>query len=94
MSEIRFEPPPGFARNGKAWSLDHSGIVATLRARPGEWAIVATYSAPGTASSMATSIKSGRLAVYRPGGSFEAITRKVDGEVRVYARFVGEAAGS
>lgn len=89
MTNIRFEelPNPVHAKT----KHDHAAIVAALRARPGEWAIVMTYEKVTTASVMAHSIKSARNVAYAPAGTFEAATRKIDGEFRVYARYVGKA---
>ena len=58
-----------------------------LRANPGRWALLAEY--PDTTSSartLAWQIKSGRLAAFRPGGSFEATSRQGS----VYARFLAD----
>jgi hypothetical protein len=82
---VTFEPlPDGATRHGI-----NTAIAAKLRDRPGEWAHINTYTTPGSAASCAQQINSGRLAAYAPAGSFEAKSRTVDGERRVYARYVG-----
>ena len=80
------EPPPAGHRRPfrvQAWEQ----LAEILRARPGRWALVATGSQhTGTAGQ----IVSARIRCFEPAGSFEARRRLVDGEVRVYARYVGE----
>lgn len=72
-------PPDGRARNN--WTA----VAAALRARPGEWALVAS----GASSSLATQIRSGRRVAFGPAGSFEAVSRKrPDGKHDIYARAV------
>lgn len=82
---IAFEPlPESGSSRGK-----NAAIAAQLRARPGEWAHVLTVASKATAGSTAHQIRTARLKPYAPVGAFEARSRKVDGEYRVYARFVG-----
>lgn len=87
MSELLFEEPPARADRHK-----HHEAADELRKRPGEWAVVATYHAMATAHSVAQAIKKARLGAYAPAGAFEAKARTVDGQRRVYARFVGATA--
>jgi hypothetical protein len=42
------------------------------------------------AASSAQAIRSAKLAAYGPAGAFQAVARTVQGEHRVYARYVGE----
>lgn len=90
MDEIRWEEPPAPTRWGMPVA-NHADVAAKLRERPGRWAIVSVYSTHVSALSVAYQIRSGKLAAYRPKGAFEASARTVDGEHRVYARFVGDA---
>jgi hypothetical protein len=62
-------------------SLQHQGIAVMLRSRPGTWARIGSLSA-----SYVSTIRQGRIAAYRPGGSYEA--QAVNGQV--YARYVGD----
>lgn len=59
-----------------------------LKEAPWRWAILrrdfGTQEAAGT---LANYIKNGQLAAFRPRGFFEAVSRTVDGEFRVYARY-------
>jgi hypothetical protein len=80
------EPPPSV--HGKAkWPE----ILAPLIDNPGEWAIVRRFKQANGAGALASAIRQGRVS--RPQGTnvfdFEAISRTVDGEGRVYVRYVG-----
>jgi hypothetical protein len=87
MNGITFEEPPpeSTRRKGK-----HIKIAAELKARPGEWARVFDTASSATASQ----IRSGRVAAYRPVGSFEVLARKAtpgaqSGVVTIWMRYVG-----
>jgi hypothetical protein len=71
-------------------------VVAELRARPGDWAVV--FAAPiaerKRADNLAQRIRTGVTAAFRPTESFEVLVRKPaddDTEIRVYARYLGGA---
>ncbi|MEU3851785.1 hypothetical protein [Streptomyces sp. NPDC029554] len=88
MSTLRFENPPADGRrNGSYPSAGE--VAAALKARPGQWAVVRTVPARTTAATSAYNIRVAKSAAYAPAGSFEAVSRSVDGEYRVYARYVG-----
>lgn len=91
MSEPMFENPPPRV-SGRHWGW-HRQVASKLRARPREWALVGTYGSSDSASSMARNIKMGRLKAYEPAGAFEATSRTVDKQARVYVRFMGEPVG-
>lgn len=84
-----FEDPPS-PKNRQSSAAHHSTVAAQLKERPGEWARAGAYGSYGSSASMARHIRQGHLAAYRPQGAFEAVARTVDGEYRVYARYVGE----
>lgn len=98
MGPIRWEDPPprnrvagpgrskGFAQRN--WEV----IGEALTRRPGEWAVIVTVPTASTAGTIALAIRRGRYTRMGPG-PFEAVGRLVDGEHRVYARFVGGDAG-
>jgi hypothetical protein len=67
----------------------HRPAADALRARPGEWAHVTTHSTAQSSASLAYAIRAGKYAAYTPAGHFEARARTVDGEHRVYVRYVG-----
>jgi hypothetical protein len=88
---ITFEPlPPHRGRKRTGYVRKHAAIAALLRERPGDWARILTLSANNSAAAMAYAITAGKLSAY-PAGAFEAKSRTVDGESRVYARYVGGA---
>lgn len=92
MDEIRFEElPPSHVGKGGHGQNKHAANARQLRARPGAWAVIGVYDKAGTAGSIAYAVKNGTMGPYRPAGTFEAASRKVDGEYRCYARYVGEA---
>lgn len=85
MTDVEFGDPPGKQRKQYRW---HE-VAARLRANPGEWAKVAV----NIDRSLATYVKNGRLAAFRPVGAYEATTRKQDGDegrnATLYVRYVG-----
>ncbi len=85
---VRFEEPPG-ARSGTT-GRDWNAVAAALKKKPQRWAIVAVCPTAVLAASTAQNIRKGTVAAMRPVGAFEAVSRTVDGEPRVYARYVGE----
>lgn len=85
---VRWEDPPRRGGEGVDWAV----VGAELKTRPGEWAHVATYQSSNAAAVVTyqinSRIKHPRLLAL---GAFEAKARTVDGDHRVYARYVGEA---
>ncbi len=92
MSAIVWEEPSFPESDGRVqvprWQVE----AGELRSRPGDWALLCTKRSRSAAKSMAHDIKTGVLRAFLPAGSFTAVSRKVDGEFRVYARYVGEVA--
>lgn len=62
--------------------------AAELRTRPNCWAILSRCETQLLAARIATKVRHGDIAAFRPAGTFEATSRTVDGEFRVYARYV------
>lgn len=85
---VTFEPlpPPSGARLRSAVLAE---LAAELRARPMSWGCIGTYATHNTAASKAHNIRRGNLAAFRPAGAYAAESRKVNGEYRVYACYVG-----
>jgi len=85
-----FEPLPG--DRGAALRQQHQANAAELRSRPGEWARVSSHPNPEAAACAAAGIRGNgrrRIRAYSDGpGRFEATARTVDGEHRVYARYI------
>lgn len=99
MGVIGWEDPPPVVKDaGGSWVKVHDweSIAADLKSRPGRWAIATVCRNRGVASQVANAVRTGEYEVLRRQGPFEAVARQVDGEARVYARFLldpgGEAA--
>lgn len=71
-------------------AMDHSVAAATLKSNPGVWGKVRSYKAHSTAATVAYQIRTGYLASYRPKGSYQAVSRTLEGTHWVFARYVGE----
>lgn len=84
---IRWEDPPDRWGRRNDWAA----IGAALVSRPRRWAHVLTAVNGQTAAQMARHIGAGKYSALAPLGRFEAKSRTVDGEPRVYARYIGEA---
>ena len=79
------EPPmPNRGTNRRVRWVDH---LAPLVQSPGEWARVGVYAKATTAYSTARNLRTGRVQV--PAGRWDFVGRSVDGEGRVYARYLG-----
>ncbi|MFJ9644988.1 hypothetical protein [Streptomyces sp. NPDC101206] len=85
---ITFEPLPRATQKGQ-WGIN-AVIAAHLRHRPGEWAHIDNKATRASAASTAYLIRTGGLRAYTPTGHYEATSRTVDGEYRVYARYIGQ----
>lgn len=90
MTEILWEEPPPRASNTPGRTTKWRKIAAELKANPGRWAVVDTKANQHLSAQSAYLINRGQLAGLSPG-EFEAVSRLVDGEARVYARYVGGA---
>lgn len=88
MSDITFGELPGPAY--RARNTRHADDAVELREHPGQWGHVSTHATRGSAASIAHLISKGALTAYAPEGTYEATSRTVNGEFRVYARYVGE----
>lgn len=89
---IVWDPPPA-VRAGTKGSRVPLGLVREialeLSERPGEWAHILTFpSAERQATTFVRDVKSGQISALKGA---EAVSRKVDGEHRVYARFPAPA---
>jgi hypothetical protein len=88
VTDIVFENPPKI-RRPRSGTANHQAITDALRARPGEWGIVKVAITASAARAAAFQIRNGMIMAYAPEGAYEAAARDVEGEHRVYARFVG-----
>ena len=89
MPEVfRWEDPPPMRRPSMGVDYDH--LADILRANPGRWAVVREGTRARTVGHM-SEIKSGKIAAFRPAGTFESTCRSEGAKVTVYARYVGES---
>ena len=79
------EPP----NNRRGPSVKHGALAAELKTRPGVWAHALTVGTARSAASTAQAVRSARLSAYAPAGSFDARSRTVSGEYRIYIRYLG-----
>jgi hypothetical protein len=82
---ISWEDPPPPGGDGTADHRPWAIVAAELRSRPGIWALIDNRSGN---ISLTTRINQGR-SWWKPAGSFEAVSRFVDGRLHIYARYVG-----
>jgi len=87
MSVIRFEAP---AHHALRYPESLAAFAAALQDRAGEWALLGKYGTAGTARQAAYEVRHGLKPAFEFGG-FEAESRTLCGEYRVYARYVGGA---
>lgn len=92
MARIKWEEPPG-AKRGDGPRGKHFAIAAELRTRPGEWAHIVSYANQRTAGSVAYGIRNGLQRAYEPAGAYDAVSRSLGEEYRIYARYVGDEKG-
>lgn len=85
---IKFEDPPPPRRRGK--KSPFAEIAQELKASPGQWAVIAKYDKVDRPRAMVVAINSGRYSIWEPAGHFEAVSRLVEGEYCLYARYLGE----
>lgn len=91
--ELIFEDPPDRTRGGRRGrgrSWDLPTWCALLRQHPGRWARHPLNASAPNVNQFAGKIKGGEVPGVLPG-EFEAVGRRVDGEGRLYARYVGAA---
>jgi hypothetical protein len=82
MTEIRWEDPPPPKRVD-----DWAEELTPLMAQPKRWAVVAVRKTGSAARAVHGNFVSRRVKV--PPGEWEFARRMVDGEHRVYARYLG-----
>jgi hypothetical protein len=77
----------------------YAAEAAEAAAKPGIWFVLREWDKNHTAKddalarTMAANIRHGRIAAFRPGGSFDAVSRRLeDGTLKVYVRKLDLAA--
>ena len=75
-------------KRGRRRTSKYAAMAERLRANPGKWALIN----PSTnATGLASMIRRGKHAQFRPAGAFEVVTdRNDDGTTRVFCRYIGE----
>lgn len=89
--EVAFEDPPARSTrrsNGNPGLVWHE-IASELVRRPGEWARVAVLDDALVAGQYACRVRRGAIEALAPFGEFDAVSRTVMGERRLYVRFLG-----
>jgi hypothetical protein len=82
---FRFEdPPPAKDRRG------FEETAQKLKEKPRTWAVVAVYSDRSNAGTLSQRIRQGRNKAWQAPGDFDSVVRTVDGQHRVYARYLGD----
>lgn len=84
---VRFEEP---APHPLCRAESLTAFAAALRERPRVWALLGKYGTPGMAGQTAYLIRRSLKPGFTDGG-YEAESRTLFGEYRVYARYVGGA---
>lgn len=84
--EVVWSDPPAAA--GTSATTSRQRKAAALRERPGQWAIIARGG--DNRRTLVTAIRTGKVPAFMPTHDWEAVSRKVGGEVVVYARYVGQ----
>jgi hypothetical protein len=82
MSDIRWEDPPPIEKH-----TDWAEQLLPLMDHPKRWAMITSRARRDNAASVAMSLRNGRSRT--PPGRWEFASRSVDGEFRVYARYLG-----
>ncbi len=81
---IRWETPPEGDKRGSRYhvAIDWHGLAAQLRDRPGEWGLLLVG---GFSTTMASNIRYGRVAAFKPCGAYEARAVRISGVPHLYA---------
>ena len=85
---IRFEAP---AHHALRYPESLAAFAAALQDRSGEWALLGRYGTAGSMRQAAYEVRHGLRPAF-VGGGFEAESRTMFGEHRVYVRYVGGGA--
>ncbi len=86
---VRWEdPPPPYRGRSRPPQFAWADACQELARHPHRWALVATIRNSRDAAQYALMLRQGRLGGM--GAALDAVARTVDGESRVYARWVGD----
>lgn len=86
---LRWErpPAPGLTGGGgrrRPWPV----VAADLRKNPGEWGVVLEDGGTNSGTTVAR-INNASTRWFKPAGAFYAVQRQVEGQVTVYAVYIG-----
>ncbi|MCX5205083.1 hypothetical protein OG897_26960 [Streptomyces sp. NBC_00237] len=82
---VRFDTLPAPHRSQEAFNA-----AEALRERPGAWAHIDTHETINRAANQSHRIRTGKLAAFRPAGTFEAKAHSTrEGTAEVWARYTG-----
>ena len=85
MDKIRWEDPPA---NESGWgSHKWADVLEPLREHPKRWAVLLIVPTSRKAANLVSAFRNGHRR--SPPGRWEFVSRTVDGEHRVYARYLG-----
>jgi hypothetical protein len=89
--EIAFEDPPArtTSRGNGSPCLVWREVAAELTRRPGKWAKVAVLDCALAAGQYAVRVRNGSIEALAEFGRFDAKSRTVKGERRLYVMFLG-----
>lgn len=83
------EAPPVATRGRGSDSTAWVAEAQTLKLNPEKWAILASFTVAKKAAALAATVNGGKVRAFAPKGEFQAVSRTVDGNGIVYARYVG-----
>ncbi len=89
---IRWEEPPDRKHGHGGYRPVHhrwTAIGKALAQRPNRWALVLLCDNATSAGSVAYQIRRGQYVDLLTIGEFDAVARTIDGEHRLYARYIG-----
>ncbi|MFF0741559.1 hypothetical protein ACFYVL_14280 [Streptomyces sp. NPDC004111] len=82
---VRFDTLPAPHRSQESYDT-----AQALRERPGAWAHIDTHDTLNRASNQSHRIRAGKIAAFRPAGTFEAKAHSTrEGTAEVWARYTG-----
>lgn len=87
--EVRWEDPPSANRSANRRKRQWEPRLLPLMEQPKRWAVVRTYPTAKQAYDAVGNLRGAGYRRYLPSGRWEFTSRTVDGEYRLYARYLG-----
>jgi|ERR1700729_51821 hypothetical protein len=94
---MKREDPPAQTRGSRSGSNHYADESAEARENPGTWFLLKTYDKAtdkdkASGYGLATNIRAGKIAAFRPGGAFDSRGAVGDdGSMKVYLLYFGKA---